>query len=317
MQIQTFKIFCDLADSSSFSRAAELNGITQSAVSQQVRAMEQKFDVKLIERGRKNFSLTPEGRAFLDAGRLVLTTLDDLGTKIQKMQNVIAGELRISTIFSIGLHELPPYLNRYRKMYPNVDVRVEYRRSTEVYMAVLDGRTDVGLVAYPSARRGLKAVTFWKDRLKLICSPHHEFASRKKIRLSDLQGEKFIAFEPDLPTRREIDRKLKAEGVKVRLALEFDNIETVKRAVEIENAVSIVPETTVEAEVAAGGLIALEIDHPDMWRPLGALTRNSARVSPALREFIAELVDGEPFGTTGGEKPTPRESKVRKSRKKA
>ena len=82
----------------------------------------------------------------------------------------------------------------------------------------------------------------------LICSPSHPLASRRRIPLSALQGEKFIAFAPDLPTRREIDRKLRSEGVKVKLVLEFDNIETVKRAVEIENGVSIVPETTVRGE---------------------------------------------------------------------
>ena len=109
------------------------------------------------------------------------------------------------------------------------------------------------------------------------------------ISLSALQGEKFIAFEPDLPTRREIDRKLRSEGVKVKLVLEFDNIETVKRAVEIENGVSIVPETAVRDEVEANMLAAVEFSDPSLRRPLGALIRRSARVSPALREFLALL----------------------------
>jgi LysR family transcriptional regulator, transcriptional activator of the cysJI operon len=170
-----------------------------------------------------------------------------------------------------------------------VNVRVEYRRSSEVYLSVLDGRADIGLVAYPSPRRGLQAVTFWSDRLALICSPSHPLASRRRIPLSALQGEKFIAFSPDLPTRREIDRRLRSEGVKVQLVLEFDNIETVKRAVEIENGVSIVPETAVRAEVEAGLLATVEFSDPVMRRPLGALIRRSARVSPALCEFRALL----------------------------
>jgi len=296
MQIQTFKVFADLADSSSFSRAAEINGITQSAVSQQVRGMETRFAVKLIERGRKNFALTPEGHAFLEAARSILGIIDGLGSRIQELKHVVAGELRVATIFSVGLHELPPCLKRFRHEFPLVDVRVEYRRSTEVYAAVLDGRADVGLVAYPAERRGIGAVTFWKDRLRLICSPTHKLAGRRRIPLSLLEGEKFIAFEPDLPTRREVDRKLKAAAVKVDMALEFDNIETVKRAVEVENGVSIVPETAVAAEVASGSLFAIEIDEPDMWRPLGAITRNSARVSPALKEFLNMLTHfGENF----------------------
>lgn len=289
MHIQSFKIFSNLAETSSFSKAAQMNGITQSAVSQQVRALERRFRVKLIERGRKNFSLTPEGRAFLQASHQVMDILGDLEGRIHNLQNLVAGELCISTIFSIGLHELPPYLKIFRQAHPEVDVRVEYRRSSEVYLSVLDGRADIGLVAYPAPRRGLQTVTFWSDRLVLICSPTHPLASRRRIPLSALQGEKFIAFEPDLPTRREIDRKLRSEGVKVRLVLEFDNIETVKRAVEIENGVSIVPQMAVRDEVETGLLAAVEFGDPTFRRPLGALIRRSARVSPALREFLTLL----------------------------
>jgi DNA-binding transcriptional LysR family regulator len=289
MQIQSFKVFSNLAETSSFSKAAQMNGITQSAVSQQVRALERRFGVKLIERGRKNFSLTPEGKAFLQASHQVMEIVEDLEGRIRHLQSAVAGELRISTIFSIGLHELPAYLKIFRQAHPDVEVRVEYRRSSEVYLSVLDGRADIGLVAYPSPRRGLQATTFWSDRLVMICSPSHPLASRRSISLSALQGEKFIAFEPDLPTRREIDRKLRSESVKVKLVLEFDNIETVKRAVEIENGVSIVPENAIRSEVDAGMLVAVEFADPALRRPLGALTRRSARISPALREFLALL----------------------------
>ncbi len=293
MQIQSFKVFSDLAETASFSKAAERNGITQSAVSQQVSAIEQRFHVKLIERGRRNFGLTPEGRAFLEASREILGTLEGLGSRLHKLQNAVSGELRIATIFSIGLHELPPYLKVYRRAFPDVDVRVEYRRSSEVYTAVMEGRADVGLVAYPATRRGMKSITFWRDRLVLICSPGHPLAKRARLTLADLQGEKFIAFEPDLPTRREIDRKFRAAGVRVKLALEFDNIETVKRAVEVENGVSIVPSTTVRNEVESRTLVAIDLDVPDLWRPLGAVVRRSARVSPALREFLLQLENTE------------------------
>ncbi|MEI6340226.1 MAG: LysR family transcriptional regulator [Verrucomicrobiota bacterium] len=298
MQIQSFKVFSDLAETASFSRAAAINGITQSAVSQQMRTIEQRYHVKLIERGRKNFSLTPEGRAFLEASREILGTLEGLGSRIQKLQNVVAGELRIATVFSIGLHELPPCLKVFRRRFPEVDVRVEYQRSSEIYTGLLEGRADIGLVAYPSPRRGLKMIPFWSDRLVLICPPGHPLAARRRLAFSALEGQKFIAFEPDLPTRREIDRKLRAAGVRVNLTLEFDNIETVKRAVEVENAVSIVPETAVRHEVASGSLVAIEFDAKDMLRPLAALVRRSARVSPALREFLLLLENTKLFAAS-------------------
>lgn len=289
MQIQTFKVFCDLADTESFSKAAERNGITQSAVSQQVRSIEEQFQVRLIDRGRRAFCLTPEGQAFLASSREIVGAYDDLGTRMQKLQEVVSGELRIATIFSIGLHELPPYLKRFRREFPLVEVRMDYRRSAQVYAAVQENRADVGLVAYPASRRGITASVFWRDRLVVICAPSHPLAARRKIALSDLGGEKFIAFEPDLPTRREVDRRLRQAGARVKVAFEFDNIETVKRAVEIESAVSIVPRTSVRSEVEAGQLISLEIAEAEMWRPLGTLVKKSSAGTPALREFLGLL----------------------------
>lgn len=289
MQIQTFKVFCDLADTESFSKAAERNGITQSAVSQQVRSIEEQFKVRLIDRGRRAFCLTPEGQAFLASSREIVGAYDDLGSRMQKLQEVISGELRIATIFSIGLHELPPYLKRFRREFPLVEVKMDYRRSAQVYAAVQENRADVGLVAYPASRRGITASVFWRDRLVVICAPNHPLASRRKISLSDLDGEKFIAFEPDLPTRREVDRQLRQAGARVRVDFEFDNIETVKRAVEIEAAVSIVPRTSVRSEVETGQLACLELANAEMWRPLGTLVKRSSAGTPALREFLSLL----------------------------
>lgn len=300
MQIQTFKVFCDLADTESFSKAAERNGITQSAVSQQVRSIEDQFRVRLIDRGRRTFCLTPEGQAFLASSREIIGAYEDLGTRMQKLQEVISGELRIATIFSIGLHELPPYLKRFRREFPLVDVRVDYRRSAQVYAAVQENRADVGLVAYPTSRRGITASVFWKDRLVVICAPGHPLAAKRKIALSELHAEKFIAFEPDLPTRREVDRQLRLSGSRVRVAFEFDNIETVKRAVEIESAVSIVPRTSVRSEVETGQLASIELAEPDMWRPLGTLVKKSSAGTPALREFLSLLEKTDLGGEGGG-----------------
>lgn len=300
MQIQTFKVFCDLVDTESFSKAAERNGITQSAVSQQIKSIEEQFEVCLIDRGRRAFFLTPEGRAFLASSRRIMGVYDDLGGRMRKLQEVTAGKLRIATIFSIGLHELPPYLKRFRREFPLVDVRVDYRRSALVYAAVQENQADVGLVAYPVSRRGITASVFWRDRLVVICAPAHPLASRRKIALADLGGEKFIAFDPDLPTRREVDRQIRGAGVCVRVVFEFDNIETVKRAVEIENAVSIVPRTSVRSEVETGQLACLEIADAGMWRPLGTLIKKSSARPPALREFLS-LLEKMDLGGEGSE----------------
>jgi DNA-binding transcriptional LysR family regulator len=289
MQIGTFKVFCDLVDTGSFSKAASLNSITQSAVSQQIRALEHHFHVTLIERGRRNFSLTPEGQAFLEASKNIVGIYDHLSDRLQELRDVIAGDIKVAAIYSVGLHELPPYLKRFRELHPDVELHVEYRRSGQIYPLVLNNEVDLGLVSYPTKRKGVTIEPFLQDRLVLICHPKHPFAGRKRIRLQDLEGENFIAFEPDLPTRKVIDRHLKERRVVVRRTMEFDNIETVKRAVEIESGISIVPENTVQQEAESGVLVAIPIERPELIRPIGILLKRNRARSPALKEFIALL----------------------------
>jgi DNA-binding transcriptional LysR family regulator len=289
MYIETFKVFCDLAETGSFSKAAALNQITQSAVSQQIRALETRFQVTLVERGRRNFALTPEGSAFLKASREILEVYNNLGGRLHELRNVVAGELRVASIYSIGLHELPPRLKAFRQKHPEVEVHVEYRRSTQVYAQVLNGEVDLGLVAYPSKRAGLLIDIFDEDELVVICHPNHSLGQRERVMLEDLSGEKFIAFEPDLPTRKVIDRHLREHRVAITHTMEFDNIETVKRAVEIESGVSIVPSNTVREEVTKGALVAVKIDGTKLCRPLGVLSKRNRPRFPAQKEFVAAL----------------------------
>lgn len=289
MQIETFQIFCDLVETASFSRTAEIHGITQSAVSQQIRALEKKFHVALIERGKKHFSVTEEGQAMLGAAKEILTAYHSLGERISELRTSVSGRMRIASVHSIGLHELPPLLKTYRQKYPEMDVTLEFLRSAQVYQAVLDGEADLGLVAFPVKRKGLEVEPFWRDKLVLICHPSHRLGRRDRIRLKDIHGERFVSFSYDQPTRKAIDRLLASDGVKIQIAMEFDNIETVKRVVEIESGISIVPRTTVKEEVRSGTLAAVEIIGADMWRPLGLIVKRNKAFSPGQHAFIALL----------------------------
>jgi DNA-binding transcriptional LysR family regulator len=130
---------------------------------------------------------------------------------------------------------------------------------------------------------------FEEDRLVVICHPKHSLASKKRIPLSALNGERFVGFEPDTPTRKGIDRQLRDAGVAVIHAADFDNVDTVKRAVEIESGVAIVPSGTVQAEVQSGQLIAIEIDARKMSRPLGLILKKGRTRPTGLKELIQAL----------------------------
>lgn len=294
MHIDHFKVFCDLAETQSFSKAAALNGVTQSAVSQRVRQMEEQFGVTLIERGRRNFALTPEGLAMLEASREILAIYDDLGSRLQTIRNVVSGNLKIASIFSIGLHELPPLLKAFRGRHPDVQVQVDFRRSQQVYQEVQNGEVDAGLVAYPAKRTGIAFDLFEEDDMVLIVHPNHPFSQLESVPLKNLNGQKFISFEPDTPTRKVIDRFLRDNSVEATHVMEFDNIETVKRAVEVESGISIVPANTIRQEVESGQLAAVRLEGKRLTRPLGVIYQRNRPRFPALAEFITILKNGGP-----------------------
>jgi len=302
VQTLLFKVFRDLAETASFSQAAQINGITQSAVSQQVKALEKRYGVRLIERGKKSFSLTAEGRVFLGAAREILSVIDGLDARLRELSEVVTGDLKLAAVLSVGLHELPDYTRQFTRLYPQLKIHTDYLRSAEVYAAVLSGRAEAGLVAYPSPRRGLSSEVLWRDRMVLVCSPSHRLARRSRVPLGELAAEKFIAFAADLPTRKALDRAFRSAGVRVRPEREFDNIETVKRTVEIDGAVSILPETALATERRAGSLIPVEIAASDMWRPVGVVTKRNRAGSPALRYFLELLRSSSPRPKLAGKR---------------
>ncbi len=290
MQIETLRLFCDLVEARSFSMAAEKHRISQSAVSQRIAALEKELGATLLVRGRST-EPTAEGNLLLSAAHEILGTYDDFRARLRAPDDVIGGQLRIVTVYSIGLHELPPYLKWFRDHYPNVNVQVEYRRANQVYADVEKNCADLGLVAFPESRPGLETKTFWQDELVLICTPVHDFAQRGSVHLTDLEGAKFISFEPDLPTRIAIDAMFARIGVSVNALMELDNVELVKRAVELEDAVSIVPQRTAFAEVEGGRLAQATLIDPDIdtSRPLGVIWRPDEPENPALSEFVELL----------------------------
>jgi LysR family transcriptional regulator, transcriptional activator of the cysJI operon len=292
MQIESLKVFCDLAETESFTKAAQINNVTQSAVSQQISSLERLFKSLLIERSKKKFRLTREGQVLYDYSKQIIQTYDALHSKLQEIKDIISGTIRIATIYSIGLHDLPPYIKKFMKDYPTVNVHVEYRRANQVYEDVLGNVVDLGLVAYPTRDSKLEIVALRKDPLVLICHPSHPFAKQKSRKLKSIAGQKFINFEPDIPTRKALDKILRENSVEVQTVMEFDNIETVKRAVEIDAGVAIVPLGTISQEVAKQTLAAVHLDDGDFYRPIAALYKKNKVLSPAMKQFLSILKEG-------------------------
>ena len=291
MHIETLKVFCDLADLESFSLAAERNLITQSAVSQQIRTLEEKFNRRLIERirGRRELKLTAAGEVFYREAKNVITAYDQLQENLRGVVGKIGGTVKVATVYSVGLHELPAKVRDFMTKFPTVNIHLEYSRTTSVVRDVMNGSVDLGVVAFPEPRRGLVVTPMPDNRLVLIAPPDHKFARRKTIKVTDLHTEDFVLFERDMPTRKAMDKIFKTNNVEVNKVAEFDNIETIKRAVEVGFGIAIVPEPTVTEAKRAGTLAVIQLAEPYWTRTIGIIHRSDKALSLAAKKFIQLL----------------------------
>jgi LysR family transcriptional regulator, transcriptional activator of the cysJI operon len=291
MHIESLKVFCDLIDTRSFSKAATKNFISQSAVSQQVRAFEDRFEKRLVERSRGGGLVpTPAGLTFYQGCREIIERFNSLNDEMKGMGDTISGQVRVATIYTVGLHELSPIVKQFIKEFPHANIHIEYSRANKVYEDVINHAIDIGIVAYPTPRSQIEIIPFRSDRLVFVCSPDHELARRKRLTVGDLSGQRFVGFERDMSSRKAVDKILRDNDATVQYVMEFDNIETIKRSVEADLGVTIIPRATVENELRAGALRAIEFNDT-FTRPIGIIHRKGKIFSAAARKFIDMLTD--------------------------
>jgi DNA-binding transcriptional LysR family regulator len=154
---------------------------------------------------------------------------------------------------------------------------------------VLNGQVELGVLAFPEPRRGLTIVEMPSDRLVLICPPEHKFAKKAQVKAKDLNGQDFVLFERDTPTRKATDKILKSNGVEVKKVAEFDNIETIKRGVEVGFGLAIVPLPSVIEEERNGQLAVIKLAEKEWVRPVGVIYRSDRNISLAAKKFVQLL----------------------------
>jgi DNA-binding transcriptional LysR family regulator len=306
MHLKSLKIFCDVVGRRSFSRAAAENGISQSGASQIVNGLEEHLGVKLIDRTKRPFVLTAEGEVYYEGCRKLVQRYFALEEEVRTLHEEVAGRVGVASIYSIGLSHMNRFVQRFLGEYPKANVRVQYQHPRRVYELVESDQVDLGLVSYPRSSRTIKATVWREEPMVLVCAPQHPLAGRERVGIEELRGLDMIGFDSDLEIRHEIDRALAAHSVDVHVSMEFDNTETIKRAVEINAGISVLPEPTVDREVAAGALAARPLVGIDLKRPIGIVQRRGKELGKTARRFMqlllkqslssrdaAELVDGE------------------------
>ena len=289
MNLETLQLYCDVVRLRSFSRGASANEVSQSAASQAVQQLEADLDVNLLDRTKRPFTVTPEGRIFYEACRQLLDRFEQAKARISSARTRLDGTVRVAAIYSVGLHDVSRHLQTFMSDHPQARVLLECLHPQKVVEAVINDEADIGIMSYPPPIRSLTVIPWRSEKMVIVCHPSHRFARRRLVKAADLNGEKFVAFDPDLGIRKAIDRSLKQRNVKVNVVMEFDNIETIKQAIAIDAGVSILPRPTVLKEVGIGSLAAVPLDIPDLLRPVGIIHRKQKQLSPTVARFIDSL----------------------------
>lgn len=289
MHLETLKTFCDLVETGSLSRAARLNHVTQSAVSQQLRALEERYGRKLVERApRIGARPTEAGRFFYGEVKRMLGAFADVEQKLREGSGLMTGIVRVATVYSVGLHTLPPAMKQFVASHPQVRLHLEYRRTDHICEAVLQRQIDFGIVAQPVARSRLVIVPLCEEELVLVVPLEHAFARRRRVSIASLAGQTFIGFDRDIPTRRLIDRLFRQHRIRVAYVMELDNIETIKRSVEAGLGVSILPAAALSNELRAKTLMMVSLEGAPMRR-VGAIHDRGREMSAAAHAFLGLL----------------------------
>jgi len=289
MHIEMLKIFCDLADLQSFSKTAEKHILSQSAISQQLAQLELAHKCQLINRKKRPIELTKAGQLLYHASKDILDRYEQFKNELKTLQKSSVSRINIAAIFSIGMHTLPDYIKKFMVSYQDVNVHVEYFSARRIYELVLGGDVDIGLVAVPKRDKRLDVYDFEDEPLVLVCNPNHPLSHEPHVDIHRLQFERFIAFEKDVPTRAWIDSILERYNIVVRPVMEFDNIETIKRAVEIKSGISIMPQTAILQEVSSGTIKAIPFSNENFIRPTGIIVRKDKIFGQAGR-YLIELL---------------------------
>ena len=289
------KLFRDIATARSVSRGAIQNGISQSAASQHLQEIEKRLGATLLDRSKRPLTVTEAGRMYLEFCRDVVRRVEDLDVALDPFRQDSAGQLRVGCIYSIALTEMGRLRDQFSLLCPTGELKVEYLRPDKVYDAVNNESVDLGLVSYPEPSRTITVIPWRDEKMAVAVSPRHPFAKLPSVRPQDLDGEEYIAFDPDLTIRRELDRFFREAGVNVRIAMHFDNIQMVKEAVALGQGISILPDRTMQNEIEQRRLQCIPLDAPRLVRPVGVVHRKRKKFNRAAHAFLRALPVSVPF----------------------
>ena len=289
INLDRLAIFQAVAQTASFTRAAEVVHLTQPGISKHIKAMEEYFGVPLFDRLGRKVALTQAGAVLFEATQEVMALVGAAEQRIHDLTGLRAGKLRVGASFPIGLYILPGVLAAFRKRYPAVEVRLAISTSENIERQVLANKLDIGLISREVHHPKLSTRQFMVDELLVTVPANHRWPTRRRVKAQDLAGETFIWSARGAGARAVVEERLRAKGIVLRNVLDFANAEGVKHAVEAGLGISIQPRIMVESEIAAGSLRALRLADMDSRIGYFIISRKDRHVFQAQTAFLQLL----------------------------
>jgi DNA-binding transcriptional LysR family regulator len=270
-----------------------MNGISQSAASQHLQEVERLLEVTLLDRTSRPLTLTPAGRLYYEFCRDALRRREEFEVALERLKGRVEGTVRVASIYSVGLSDMSSLEEEFAERFPDAELHVDYLRPEKVYEAVLVESADLGLVSYPEAGKEIHVIPWRQEVMVVAAPPDHPLARRSVVAVDELSQQDFVGFDEDLPISRDLRRFLREHEVEVNVTMHFDNIQMIKEAVAVGSGISILPERILHEEMAQGRLVAIPLEAPGLFRPLGIIHRRRKKLNRATQSFL-QLLNKEP-----------------------
>lgn len=290
MDTQHLHAFLAVADTQSFSKAADQLYLTQPAVSKRIAMLEQRLNTRLFDRIGRRITLTEAGELLLPQARHILLSVEDSRRTLANLSGKVGGRLTMATSHHIGLHRLPPILKAYTQQHPEVDLDLRFVDSELAYQGVLDGQYELAVVTLaPNPVEPLSVSERWRDRMCFVGARDHPLAKRvnrlpKPLALPTLCEHPCVLPGAQTFTRSLIEERFAAQGLALSVSMSTNYLETLKMMCSVGLGWSLLPEKMLDEE-----LIELPVDTPPFYRPLGYLTHANRTLSNAARKMIEAL----------------------------
>ncbi|MBD7979035.1 LysR family transcriptional regulator [Serpens gallinarum] len=294
MDLAALQAFLAIAETGSFSLAAERLHLTQPAVSKRIAVLELQLDVRLFDRLGREVGLTEAGRALLPRAYQIINVLDDTRRALSNLNGEISGRLTLATSHHIGLHRLPPLLRAFTRHYPLVSLDIRFLDSEVAYEEVLHGRAELAVITLaPETRLPVRAVPVWNDPLDFVAASEHPLASNGTVSLADVARHPAVFPGSNTFTHHIVHKLFESQGLTPNIAMSTNYMETIKMMVSIGLAWSVLPLTMLDRQV-----VRLPLPGIQLSRQLGYIVHTERTLSNAAKAFML-LLDTQPKSLPG------------------